>query len=76
MMEPDQTPGGTTEPESVDGVLEATGTRSLREQLSDLPLWLIVAGFMAIVVLGLNEKLMYSPDCARYLFWAKSLASF
>ena len=48
----------------------------LLRRFSTVPLWLICAGFLAIGVLGLNEKMMYSPDSARYVLWAKSLASF
>lgn len=76
MMEPEQKSGDTAAQMSGEGVLQSAGAVSWRQQLADLPLWLIIAGFLAVVVLGLNEKLMYSPDCARYIFWAKSLASF
>jgi tetratricopeptide (TPR) repeat protein len=54
---------------------EATHVPIFR-QLRNIRLWLICAGFLAVGVLGLNEKMMYSPDSARYVLWAKSLASF
>ncbi len=45
-------------------------------RLLNVRLWLICGGFLAVGVLALNEKMMYSPDSARYLLWAKSLAAF
>ncbi len=44
--------------------------------LLDVRLWLIVAAFVVIGILSLNDTMLYTPDCPRYLIWAKSLAAF
>lgn len=60
----------------VNGDSPATSIAPVFRRLPDLRLFLICVAFLAIGVLGLNERMMYSPDSARYLLWAKSLAAF
>lgn len=40
----------------------------------DRPLYAIVALFLLLAALALNDVLLYNPDSARYLIWARSLA--
>ena len=49
---------------------------SAHGSLLDVRLWLLVAAFIAIGILSLNDTMLYTPDCPRYLIWAKSLAAF
>jgi len=48
----------------------------LSKYLLDYRLWLICLGFIVIGVYSLNDTMLYTPDCPRYLLWAKSLAGF
>lgn len=40
----------------------------------DRPLYALVTLFLLLAVLALNDVLIYNPDSARYLIWARSLA--
>ncbi|MFQ5799413.1 MAG: ArnT family glycosyltransferase, partial [Bacteroidota bacterium] len=40
----------------------------------DFRLWFLCALFLTIGVLSLNDAFIFSPDSARYLSWARSLA--
>ncbi|MCX6133929.1 MAG: glycosyltransferase family 39 protein [Ignavibacteriales bacterium] len=44
--------------------------------LFDARLWLLVAAFVVVGVFSLNDTMLYTPDCPRYLIWARSLAAF
>ena len=48
----------------------------LSKYLLDYRLWLICLAFIVIGVLSLNDTMLYTPDCPRYLIWAKSLSAF
>jgi tetratricopeptide (TPR) repeat protein/4-amino-4-deoxy-L-arabinose transferase-like glycosyltransferase len=48
----------------------------LSKVLLDYRLWLICLGFIIIGLLTLSDTMLYTPDCPRYLIWARSLASF
>jgi tetratricopeptide (TPR) repeat protein/4-amino-4-deoxy-L-arabinose transferase-like glycosyltransferase len=48
----------------------------LPKYLLDYRLWLICLGFIVIGILSLNDTMLYTPDCPRYLIWAKSLSAF
>jgi tetratricopeptide (TPR) repeat protein len=71
MHQPDDTPRIEG-----NGLSPTSSEISLLKRLSDFRLWLICAGFLAVGVLGLNEKMMFSPDSSRYILWAESLAAF
>ena len=51
-------------------------TPSASRYLLDVRLWLLVAAFVVVGILSLNDTMLYTPDCPRYLIWAKSLAAF
>ena len=50
--------------------------RSRRELLRDKRLWLLCAIFLAFSLWIVNDCILYTPDSARYIIWAQSLASF
>jgi len=66
---------GTQNPDTQQvSVQQPDGT--LRHLLIDVRVWLIVAAFVLVGVLSLNDTMLYTPDCPRYLIWARSLAAF
>jgi len=44
--------------------------------LRDYRLWLLCAAFFSLSVWLVNECILYTPDSARYVIWAQSLAAF
>jgi tetratricopeptide (TPR) repeat protein/4-amino-4-deoxy-L-arabinose transferase-like glycosyltransferase len=52
------------------------GGLSAIRYLADVRIWLLVAAFIVVGILSLNDAMLYTPDCPRYLIWAKSLAAF
>ena len=50
--------------------------RSYRELFRDYRLWLLCAAFLAVSIWVVNDCTLYTPDSARYVIWARSLASF
>jgi tetratricopeptide (TPR) repeat protein/4-amino-4-deoxy-L-arabinose transferase-like glycosyltransferase len=49
---------------------------TLLARLKDYRIWLVCLMFVMIGAFALDDTMLYTPDCARYLIWAKSLASF
>ncbi|MFQ5798249.1 MAG: tetratricopeptide repeat protein [Bacteroidota bacterium] len=47
-----------------------------RALLRDFRLWFLCVLFLAVGILSLNDTIIYTPDSARYLAWARSLAHF
>jgi tetratricopeptide (TPR) repeat protein/4-amino-4-deoxy-L-arabinose transferase-like glycosyltransferase len=52
------------------------GRLPLSQYLLDYRLWLICIAFVVVGLTSVNDTMLYTPDCPRYLVWAKSLASF
>ena len=42
----------------------------------DYRLWLLLLAFLALSIWVVNDCILYTPDSARYVIWAQSLASF
>lgn len=59
-----------------DGIIPPSSTdiRPWR-YLLDIRLWLICVAFIVVGILSLNDTMLYTPDCPKYLIWAKSLAA-
>lgn len=45
-------------------------------QMRDVRIWLIVAVFLVLAGMSISTTFLYTPDSARYLIWANSLAEF
>jgi tetratricopeptide (TPR) repeat protein/4-amino-4-deoxy-L-arabinose transferase-like glycosyltransferase len=70
-----QDSAGTNTP-TADSFVAQSAESSRFSYLLDIRLWLIVAAFIVVGILSLNDAMLYTPDCPRYLIWAKSLAAF
>ena len=65
-----------TKTPSEDSFPSQSAASTAPRYLFDIRLWLLVAAFIVIGILSLNDAMLYTPDCPRYLIWAKSLAAF
>ena len=63
------------DPESFTPVLNAARAL-LRSLPRDAWFFALASLFLLLGVLNLNDALLYTPDCTRYLLWAESLGRF
>lgn len=49
--------------------------RAYRELVRDYRLWVLSIAFLALSIWVVNDCMLYTPDSARYVIWAQSLAS-
>ncbi|MBI4417736.1 MAG: hypothetical protein HY563_03095, partial [Ignavibacteriales bacterium] len=56
--------------------LSTSSPASMYNGFSDRRLYVIICLFLILGGLAMNDVLVYTPDSARYLVWAKSLAQF
>lgn len=53
-----------------------SGGTAYKDLIRDYRLWLLCAAFFSLSVWVVNDCILYTPDSARYVIWAQSLAAF